>query len=284
MAAVDRTDRDVTNEIKCAADDGQCPITPGPRDLESFEPAICVICLDRISDEAVALPCKHDQFHFSCLGTWLLQARDCPLCKREVKGIRYRDERKGPQEVFYLADHHSARFPQQRTRAHEHERNRARRTSQRRRARGEVQQDPALAFRRSIYENKLYSMYVGSNMYSRYRNISARLLCQEVHEIIRAKRWIRRELGVFDFLDPSSADFAQADRKATNAEYLLEYVVAILKSIDLKGSAGQAEELLRDFLGRENARLFLHELEAWLRSPFESLQDWDEATQYAKPS
>jgi hypothetical protein len=50
--------------------------------------------------------------------------------------------------------------------------------------------------------------------------------------------------------------------------------------VDIKGSAGQAEELLRDFLGRDNARLFLHELLAWLRSPYASLEDWDRHVQY----
>ncbi|KAK5094151.1 hypothetical protein LTR70_004277 [Exophiala xenobiotica] len=126
-------------------------------------------------------------------------------------------------------------------------------------------------------------MYVGSNRYSKYRNIGPALLSEEGHMITKAKKWIRRELAVFDFLNPSSPDFGRRERRATNAEYLLEYIVAILKSIDLKGSAGQADELLKNYLGRENARLFLHELESWLRSPFERLKEWDQATQYAEP-
>jgi hypothetical protein len=69
-------------------------------------------------------------------------------------------------------------------------------------------------------------------------------------------------------------------RRGNNAEFLLEYVIAILRTVDIKGSAGQAEELLRDFLGRDNARLFLHELQAWLRSPYTSLEDWDRHVQY----
>ena len=69
-------------------------------------------------------------------------------------------------------------------------------------------------------------------------------------------------------------------RRARNAEFLLEYIVAILKTVDIKGSGGQAEDMLQEFLGRENARLFLHELGAWLRSPYTSLSDWDRAVQY----
>lgn len=60
----------------------------------------------------------------------------------------------------------------------------------------------------------------------------------------------------------------------------MEYVIAILRTVDIKGSAGQAEELLQEFIGRVNARLFLHELNSWLRSPYNSLQDWDRHVQY----
>lgn len=100
--------------------------------------------------------------------------------------------------------------------------------------------------------------------------------------VSRAKRWIRRELSAFKFLDPSSTSYGNSDRRTSNAEFLLEYVVSILKSIDLRGSSGQAEELLKDFLGRENTRLFLHELEAFLRSPYEKPEDWDKHVQYAE--
>lgn len=262
--------------------DGDLPhLASEIEDLDSHTPAICVICLDRISDEASALPCKHDQFHFSCLGTWLQQARACPLCKREVKGIRYRDERSGPQKVFHVAGPPTAKPLPRESRTPDFQPSRGRGTSYRRRTTEVEQQDLALVFRKSVYQNRLYSMYIGSNKYSRYRNVSPALLREEAHMITKAKKWIRRELGVFDFLSPSSPDFGRRDRRATNAEYLLEYIVAILKSIDLKGSAGQAEELLSDYLGRENTRLFLHELESWLRSPFESLREWDQATQYA---
>lgn len=69
-------------------------------------------------------------------------------------------------------------------------------------------------------------------------------------------------------------------RKANNAEFLLEYIIAILKTVDIKGSGGQAEDMLQEFLGRDNTRLFLHELRAWLRSPYTSLDDWDRNVQY----
>ena len=71
-----------------------------------------------------------------------------------------------------------------------------------------------------------------------------------------------------------------AARRANNAEFLLEYIIAILKTVDIKGN--QAEDMLQEFLGRDNTRLFLHELKAWLRSPYMTLEDWDRHVQYNK--
>ena len=96
--------------------------------------------------------------------------------------------------------------------------------------------------------------------------------------------FIRRELRVFEFLnaDRNQCSDPAVARRARNAEFLLEYIVAILKTVDIKGSEGQAEEMLQEFLGRDNARLFLHELGSWLRSPYMSLENWDRAVQYPK--
>lgn len=103
--------------------------------------------------------------------------------------------------------------------------------------------------------------------------------------VSKARKWIRRELQVFGFLNPAPDNYeageaANATRRAKNAEFLLEYIVAILKTVDIKGSGGQAEDMLQEFLGRENTRLFLHELRGWLRSPYLSLEAWDRNVQY----
>ena len=85
---------------------------------------------------------------------------------------------------------------------------------------------------------------------------------------------MRRELRVFEFLD------FQASWPLPNAEYLMEYVVAVLKGVEIKGSGGQAEDLIGEFLGRQSARLFLHELNNWLRSPYSTLAEYDRNVQY----
>ncbi|RDW78242.1 hypothetical protein BP5796_06094 [Coleophoma crateriformis] len=143
--------------------------------------------------------------------------------------------------------------------------------------------DEALLRRRYIYQNQLYSLHVGSNRMSRFRDLTPQLFSSDAELVTRARKWIRRELQVFQFLNPDG-DRDTNDRRANNAEFLLEYIVAILKTVDIQGSSGQAEEMLQEFLGRENTRLFLHELRAWLRSPYMSLADWDRNVQYNESS
>lgn len=115
--------------------------------------------------------------------------------------------------------------------------------------------------------------------------------------VSRARMFLRRELRVFTFLTRDGDDDNDNDSvagsssrrenddpmrrcRANNVEFLLEYIVAILKTVDIMGSTGAAEELIREFIGRENTRLLLHELRAWLRSPYMSLENWDRAVQY----
>jgi hypothetical protein len=88
---------------------------------------------------------------------------------------------------------------------------------------------------------------------------------------------------VFSFLnnDPSDTP-ARAATTSSNAEFLLMYLLSILKSVDIKASDGHAEELLKDYLGRDNARLFLHELNAWMRSPYTKVEEWDRHVQYSE--
>lgn len=94
---------------------------------------------------------------------------------------------------------------------------------------------------------------------------------------------MRRELQVFSFLNPdSSGNGGSRDRRANNAEFLLEYIVAILKTVDTQSAGGHAEDLIAEFLGRDNTRLFLHELRAWLKSPYSDLAVWDAHVQYSR--
>ena len=249
----------------------------------------CVICLDSISEQAVTLPCKHCSFDFLCLVSWLEERSVCPLCQTEVRAINYgwsssygcktyrlprsarraaATEPRGPERSRTVSNGGRPRHPNQRLRSHA-------------RPLPIPKSGAPLLNRRRIYARGLYSLHVGTNRLSRYQDLNPQLFQRDEQLVRRARNWIRRELQVFDFLNNDSEVEEGISRRTNNAEFLLEYIVAILKTVDLKGSSGQAEEMLQEFLGRNNTRLFLHELKAWLRSPYASLEQWDRHVQYA---
>ncbi|KAJ6087438.1 hypothetical protein N7467_006352 [Penicillium canescens] len=252
----------------------------------------CVICLDKITEPCVAQPCHHENFDFLCLVSWLEEQPTCPLCKSELTAVKY--EVQAPQgPKLYKVPPRTARpptstAPRSRPGARHGPRGGRNFTQPPR-----PQPDDPLQRRRNVYRNQTYSMRVGTNRLSQYREMTPDLFNRDEELVRRARKWIRRELKVFSFLNPEAEEEERTpqqvsrpghqrleNRRANNAEFLLEYVIAILRTVDLKGSTGQAEELLRDFIGRENARLFIHELQAWLRSPYTSLEDWDRHVQY----
>ncbi len=55
-------------EFKATTDDIDSPTDP------------CVICLDCVSERAIAIPCRHSDFDFLCLLSWLQERSTCPLC------------------------------------------------------------------------------------------------------------------------------------------------------------------------------------------------------------
>jgi hypothetical protein len=132
-----------------------------------------------------------------------------------------------------------------------------------------------------VYQKKLFSLHVGSNPFSGYRDISPQMIAASLELQSKARTWIRRELRVFSFLHADTAGpSSDAATTSSNAEFLLSYIVSILKMVDIKASNGHFENLLTEFLGRANSRLFLHELEAWLRSPYSKVEEWDQEVQY----
>ncbi|KAL0939495.1 RING finger domain protein [Colletotrichum truncatum] len=271
-------------------------ISSRPTELERGASAddCCVICLEQVTESCEAQPCHHRNFDYLCLITWLGQRTACPLCKTEIKEVHYdfSDDHKQwktfkaperPQEAKTANDTTSA---QPERRYYSQARPRRRRPDVHSSYRSFTpSQDETITRRRTVYRHQLYSLHVGSNRISRYRDLTPQMFASDPELVSRARTFLRRELQVFEFLSPDNdAPQLEADpvrrRRANNAEFLLEYIIAILKTVDMQGSMGQAEELIQEFLGRENTRLLLHELRAWLRSPYMSLENWDRAAQY----
>lgn len=235
----------------------------------------CTICLETITDRAVAVPCNHLTFDFLCLVSWLQDHSRCPLCNAEVTDVQY--EFRGPED---FKTYHVPKDAPQKKNESEYQNQRRRRGQdfiRRRSQRWALEQteDPALERRRQVYRERLYALHVGANRISGYRDFNSAEFTASAELQTRARIFLRRELQIFTFLDTSAAP------RGGNREFLLEYIVAMLRTNEPKGADGRAEDLLAEYLGRENAKLLLHELEAWLRSPCRRLDEWDQIVQYA---
>lgn len=64
---------------------------------------VCTICLDTISERALASPCRHDTFDFHCLLTWLQESPTCPLCKADVETVEYQWRSPSDFDVYTVA-------------------------------------------------------------------------------------------------------------------------------------------------------------------------------------
>ncbi|KAK4139442.1 uncharacterized protein C8A04DRAFT_15863 [Dichotomopilus funicola] len=291
------------NEIESSRQDRTGSASGNSKDSDcssSSTSRCCVVCLESVSEPCAALPCGHDHFDFLCLVSWLQEHPNCPLCKANVYKVRYTDGQKA--DAIYrvpnaprtrdksVGDGDGSRATEEAAnstlmRRRFAGRNGFLREASPRHPRPPPTEDEAVRRRRHIYRHQLYSLHVGSNRISQYRPApTAVQFASTPHLVSRARLWIRRELQVFPFLSDTADDnTSQARRHSHNAEFLLEYIVAILKTVDLQGSTGQAEAMLADFLGPEHARLFLHELRTWLRSPAVGLAAWDREVQYPDP-
>jgi hypothetical protein len=249
----------------------------------------CCICLEPISERAVT-NCDH-WFDFLCLASWLQEHTTCPLCKAHVTKLEY-DWRSPENYLTYIpsqevktatatpaswtsSSNRPGRSPYTQV---------PRRPRPARRPVTTISPDAAILRRRYLYRHQLFCLHVGSNRLSKFKDFTTKDFSESLELQARARKWIRRELQVFDFLSVDAPASSSGNlRRAENAEFLLLYVISILKTVDIKGSSGKAEELVGSYLGAENAKLFLHELEAWLRSPYINLEDFDRVVQYRIP-
>ncbi|KAF2272454.1 uncharacterized protein EI97DRAFT_345153, partial [Westerdykella ornata] len=241
----------------------------------------CVICLSSVTERAVA-SCGHDAFDFRCLKLWLQQRSACPLCKTEVTAVTYQCSSSRELRIYEVLPARLPPVPPESNHAFDSQSQVHRRRHIHRRPFSPPSRDVAVLRRRHIYRHQLYSLHVGSNSLSGYRNFTPEEFAASPELQSRARMWIRRELRVFSFLysGPSDSTSVEGATTSSHAEFLITYIVAILKKMDIKASDGRAEDMLQEVLGRQNARLFLHELSSWLRSPYQKPQEWDRRVQY----
>lgn len=305
VASVDMSDEDHHHEQAATAAIGAASAVTCPDD----GPDCCVICLEAVTAPCEVVPCGHVLFDLPCALGWLGLHPSCPLCKTPV--VRLLHGASGELGRPYTEFHHPAagaprRQSWQATGAAAMMLPPTPASTppppprlQRLAAAAAREDDsPAVRFRRDVYRHNRFSMHVGSNPVSRYRELTAAMVQHDEQLVSRARMFIRRELRVFTFLtanrarplSPLVAPHSgytttatappQLRRRTPSTEFLLEFIVSMLKSVEMMGNLGAAQDALADYLGREFARLFLHELRSWLRSPYATLEEWDRAVQY----
>ncbi|KND89377.1 putative RING finger protein C16G5.03 [Tolypocladium ophioglossoides CBS 100239] len=260
----------------------------------------CVICLDATTEPCTLFPCEHRCYHYTCISQWLNITPQCPLCKATVSSVVH-----GPVGRQQTREYYPSGVPRAAaSRSNPPIPNPALRYAEPRLssfqfgpAPGDLfaprPDEPAgLAFRREVYRLLRYSMHVGANPMSGYREVARERFSQDVDLHTRVRTFLRRELRVFGWLSTPDADdlvplqgeslYSFRDRKrAVTVERLLGHILRLLQHFEIRGSDGSLENDLTTHLGRENTRLLLHELHSFLRSPHNSLEDWDREVQYA---
>lgn len=254
-----------------------------PRRTTRSDTDNCTICLCPISERAVAAPCNHLSFDFLCLVQWLQSSAQCPLCKAAVVEVQYdfRDHNDYKRYVVpraLLSSATSRSFSEPYRHAGEESRISC--------FRGE---NPALWRRRQVYEHQLYSLHVGSSAYSGYTDFTTQTFATSPGLQARARTFLRRELHAIDAesrVGASAQTGGQRRQKSTlrrrqaTTDYLVEFIIAVMRTHEAKSFDDRAAELLSEFMAVDNAHLLLHELTHWLRSPYVRLDDWDNAVQY----
>lgn len=233
--------------------------------------ADCSICLDTLTNPALAYPCNHE-FDFECIRRWNDLSSACPLCKarmqyiiHDVRGNEYR-KYVCPVDRSELEGNRSIGEIRRRRREEEQDRRFQRRLSDRRRSNlhctSKREDEIALSRRKFVYDHKLLASHVGTNQHSNFQAFTAQDVCRNVRNLKRkATMFLRREFKVFPFLED-------------NVEFMLQYIVeGVLTRLDIQ--APGTLKLVGDYVGTDTARVLLHELRTFLRSPYEDLRSFD---------
>ncbi|KAM7192487.1 RING U-box [Naviculisporaceae sp. PSN 640] len=242
---------------------------------DTWRSEICVICRESVSSRCEARPCGHNNFDYLCLVTWLEFRARCPLCQSTVDEVWYRSvEEDGGDLKTYKVPR-----PSQGSVDDEHRQETESLSEE------EREWNQWLLRRCRVYQENLYALHVGSNRRqigeSQYTELSPELFNSRPELVSRARTWLCRELRIFTFLHRDAADPSSINlNKPTKVEWVREYIIFLLKSIDTQDHTGYAEHLLSGHLPRDLARHLLHELRAWLRSPFQTPDEWYRAVQY----
>ncbi|KAJ8061500.1 hypothetical protein OCU04_009315 [Sclerotinia nivalis] len=233
----------------------------------------CKICDQSVSWKAKLQPCGHEIFHYCCIEKWLeTGSRTCPLCRGEITSVRHNFSEDGKHSKYknllelefhglLLAQevHAVLRIPQQRMRR-----------------------------RLDVHLTKSFSLPIIS---FGQRKVTPQDIANSSDMEARVRLFAEHEIQVFYLkcvcpgcqVSPLPAHIVSVNRLEEFRSFVLDRVVDLLKRYDLRDKAVEIEQATEEYLN-EHARLFLHELRAWIESPFETLDQWHRNAKYPDES
>ena len=125
-----------------------------------------------------------------------------------------------------------------------------------------LDKDGALTRRKQVYLKGWKAKPPPVSSLSKFKDTKPKNFSQDPHQLSKLVPWITREL--------------QAILGIQDVELILEYIVALLKTIDLK--TNQGKECLQEYLGI-HTELFIHELFCFAKS-FLNMEAYDQVVEY----
>ncbi|ESZ94111.1 RING finger domain protein [Sclerotinia borealis F-4128] len=219
----------------------------------------CRFCENSVSWQAVNQPCNHQAFHLCCMIRWLRRSRTCPLCNTRVTDIHHNFSADGNHMEYIISPRLIPFEPA-------------------------FSQEPPpspISQRRRIYFNQAYSLPIFPNLFPKQMGATPQVIANSPYAQGRVRLFAERDLQALASIvrARSSASGRPHANLAVAVEMLLNLVIDIVKSEDFQNVPSFMENMLQEYLGR-NARLFSHELRAWMESPYDSLDQWDRNARY----
>ncbi|CAD6451477.1 9cd76d5d-f288-4319-8f53-349f9485f88d [Sclerotinia trifoliorum] len=237
----------------------------------------CKICDQSVSWKGRVEPCGHEVFHHCCIEGWLDKGeRTCPICRGNIIGIRHNFSQDGnhskyrklaelePRRVVLFLAHGVQRallIPQQNVRR-----------------------------RISVYLTKSFSIPIISFI---RRRVTPQDIANSSDMEARVRLFAEHEIQIFSAkcvcpacqepTSSSSIHMIVPSEVEVIRNFVVNKIVDLLKRYDLQDKAVEIEQEAEQYLN-EHARLFLHELRAWIESPFDTLEQWHRNARYLNDS
>lgn len=260
-------------------------LNPAISEVEAYNDlGRCPICLEKLDNPSIPDTCTH-QFCFICIVHWSSTAPACPICKRGFNFIVHNIVSASEYKRYYPKEN-NAKNGRSRTHAPpSHNRTSSSTSSSRR---DPHPPPPALAappphlflteheHRRAVYARQLSAKPSASSTPSASSSSSSHappppyltpdLLSSRPALLARLKPWLTRDL--------------QAILQLEDVHLLVELILSLLRRYDTRTHTHILTDHLAEYIPREYAHAFVHEMVCYAVSKHPSMSAYDKHVQY----